>query len=173
MSTGADTEPIRVDRNLLVVLFLVLAGVALAHQVWDAHFDFGVFYYAAHVVLGGARHALYDLPTQWVFQVQFHRPVALLFYYPPFVLIPFIFLAGLPIEVAFIIWTALSLALLVSSVQTLVRHAGLRYGNWPILLSLVFIPVASCLGQGQLSLLVFVCLRPDVLAVAARALLSR
>jgi hypothetical protein len=143
-----------VDRTLLFVLFFLVAAVAAAHQAGDAHFDFGMFYYAAHMVLGGARHALYDLTVQRAFQAQFHRPAALLFCYPPFVLIPFLGIAVLPIEVAFIIWTIGSLALLVFSIRTLAQHAGLRHGNWPILLCLAFMPVASCLGHGQLSLLV-------------------
>jgi hypothetical protein len=62
-SIVVDTKPIRVDRTLLFVLSFVVAAVTAAHQAGDAHFDFGVFYYAAHIVLGGARHALYDLPT--------------------------------------------------------------------------------------------------------------
>lgn len=144
----------RVDRTLLVVLFCVVAAVAVAHQAGDAHFDFGVFYYAAHMVLEGARHALYDLPTQRAFQAQFHRPTELLFCHPPFVVIPFLAIVWLPIEIAFILWTIASLTLLVLCVRTLAKHAGLRYGNWPILLSLAFMPVASCLGHGQLSLVV-------------------
>lgn len=151
--TGADTEPIRVDGKLLLLLLFVAAGVAVVHSVWDAHFDFGIFYYAAHMVLAGARHALYDLSTQRAFQAQFHRPVGLFFCHPPVALIPFIGIAKLPIEAAFIIWTAASLGLLIFSLRTLAHHAGLRYGNWPILLSLAFMPVAECLGNGQLALL--------------------
>jgi hypothetical protein len=154
VSTGEDSGPVRLDGKLLLVLSFVLVGVTIAHQIGDAHFDFGIFYYAAHMVFDGARHALYDLPTQHAFQDQFHRAANLPFRNPPFVLIPFLGIAKLPIEVAFIIWTAISLALFFLSVRALARHAGLRYGNWPILLSLVFAPVAWTLGHGQFSLLV-------------------
>jgi hypothetical protein len=153
-STRVDSGPVCLDRKLLLVLLFVLAGVAIAHRLGDAHFDFGEFYYAAHMILDGARHALYDLPTQHAFQAQFHRPANLTFRNPPFALIPFLPIAKLPIEVAFIIWTAISLALFFLSVRALARHAGLRYGNWPILLSLAFAPVAWNLGHGQLSFVV-------------------
>lgn len=145
---------VHVDRRLLAVLSLGVAAIAIAHQAGDAHFDFGVFYYAAHMVFEGARHALYDLPTQRAFQSQFHRPPELLFCYPPFVVIPFLCVARLPIEVAFIIWTAASLVLFTWSVRTLANSAGLRYGNWPVLVSLAFMPIASSLGHGQLSIFV-------------------
>ena len=69
-------------------------------------------------------------------------------------LVPFVPLALLPLPLAFAVWTILSLALLVWSVRYLANHVGLRYANWPILLSLAFMPVASNLGNGQLSLIV-------------------
>lgn len=151
---GAGAGLICVDRRLLAVLSFLVAAIAVAHQTEDKHFDFGIFYYGAHMVLDGARHALYEPAIQRVFQVQFHRPAALLFCYPPFALIPFLGIAELPIEIAFVIWTIISLGLLILSVQTLARHAEFRYGNWPILFSLAFMPVASCLGHGQVSLVV-------------------
>ncbi|HEY3455189.1 MAG TPA: glycosyltransferase family 87 protein [Bryobacteraceae bacterium] len=136
------------------MLFGVVVAVAAAHRAWDAHFDFGIFYYAAHIVLDGARQSLYDLPTQRAFEAQFHRPVGFYFCHPPAALLPFLAIAKLPIEVAFIILTVTSVALLVLSVQVLARHARLQCGNWPVLLSLAFMPVSACLGQGQLSLFV-------------------
>lgn len=151
---GKGLSSVRVDGTLLVVLSFAAGAIAVAHQAGDAHFDFGVFYYAAHMVFEGARHALYDLPIQRAFQAQFHRPPELLFCYPPFVVIPFLCVAKLPIGAAFIIWTAVSLILFTWAVRTLANSAGLRYGNWPVLVSLAFMPVASSLGHGQLSILV-------------------
>lgn len=153
MSTEVDM-PVRVDRTLLFVLFVLVVAVAVVHKAWDKHLDFGIFYYAAHMVLDGARQALYDLPTQRAFEAKFHRPVGMFFCHPPAALIPFLVIAKLPIEVAFIILTVASIALLVLSVRILARHAQLRCGNWPILLSLAFMPVFACLGHGQLSLFV-------------------
>lgn len=153
-STEKDAGPICVNRTLLIVLVFLVAAIAVAHQAEDAHFDFGVFYYGAHMVLDGARHSLYDVPTQHLFQLRFHRPLALMFCHPPFATIPFLPIAKLPIEAAFIAWTAISLTLLVFCVQVLAQYAGLRCGNWPILLCIAFMPVASCLGHGQLSFLI-------------------
>jgi hypothetical protein len=106
------------------------------------------------MVFGGSRHALYDLNTQHVFQTRFHRPPSQLFYYPPYALIPFLAVAKLPILWAFSLWTGLSLILVVFSVRILSSQAGMTYGNWPMLLSIAFMPVATCLAHGQLSLLV-------------------
>ena len=119
----ADGPCIRMDGKLLFVLFGVVVAVAAAHQAWDAYFDFGIFYYAAHMVLDGARQSLYDLPTQRAFEIQFHRPVGFFFCHPPAARIPFLPIARLPMEVAFIILTVASVALLVLSVRILARHA--------------------------------------------------
>jgi len=154
VSTGVDSGPIRVDRRLLFVLFFVLVAAAVMNQAGDAHLDFGIFYYAAHMVLDGSRHALYDLPAQQAFQAQFHRPAGMYFCHPPVTLLPFLAIAKLPAEAAFILWTVASLALLVFSVRTLAQYAGLQYGNWPLLLSLAFMPVTQCLQNGQLALVI-------------------
>jgi hypothetical protein len=106
------------------------------------------------MVIGGSRHSLYDLSAQHAFQARFHRPPSQLFYYPPYALIPFLEVAKLPILWAFSLWTALSLLLVVPSVRILASQTGIAYGNWPLLLSIAFMPVALNLAHGQLSILV-------------------
>lgn len=145
---------VRMDRGLLFILSLVLVGVTIAHQADAAHFDFGVFYFASHMVFAGAGQSLYDLATQHAFQTQFHRAPELLFCHPPFVLIPFLLIDRLPVWAAFLIWAITSLALLFFSIRMLSQAAELRYGNWPVLAAFAFLPVIACLANGQLSMVV-------------------
>ena len=156
-NSGAPPPPdcrIHLDAGFIFFLGVVLAVIIVIHQAADAHFDFGVFYYAAHMVLGGSRHALYDLSAQHAFQTRFHRPPSQIFYYPPYALIPFLEVAKLPILWAFFLWTAGSLVLVVLSVRILASQTEITYGNWPVLLSIAFMPVALNLAHGQLSILV-------------------
>lgn len=145
---------LRIEPGLLFFLVLVFAVLFVTHQAAEAHFDFGVFYYAARMVLDGSRHQLYDVGAQHAFQARFDRPFSQLFYYPPFVVLPFLAIARLPMLLAYSIWTAISLVLLIISVRILAIQASVDYGNWPILLSLAFMPVSSCLVHGQLSIVV-------------------
>lgn len=159
VATGNGDSPppdsrIHFNAGFIFFLVVVLAVIIVIHHAADAHFDFGVFYYAAHMVLDGSRHALYDLGAQHAYQARFHRPPSQLFYYPPYVLIPFLGIAKLPILWAFSLWTALSLALVLLSVKILTNQAGIAYGNWPVLLAIAFMPIAVSLAHGQLSILV-------------------
>jgi hypothetical protein len=144
----------RTDRRLLGFLLLVLLVLAVVHEAGDDRFDFGGYYFPARMVLDGARTSLYDIQAQQAFQLRYHRPPELLFYSPAFVLLPFLPLAPLPISAAYLLWTALSIGLLTASVRSLARRTGLQYDNWPLLASLGFMPVASCLAHGQLSIVV-------------------
>jgi Glycosyltransferase family 87 len=145
---------IRVDAALLCFLALCLIVFVAVHQHLESRFDFGVFYFAANMVLDGSRHALYDIAAQREFQALFHRPPETLFRNPPIALVPIVVLARLPMIVAYSIWTAMSLALLVLSLKILEGETRIRLGNWPILASLAYAPVMACLLHGQFSLLV-------------------
>jgi hypothetical protein len=147
-------RPVRLDPGIFVFLLVVLLIVGAVHHAADQRFDFGVFYYAAHIVMDGSGASLYDFRVQHAFQARYHRPPEFLFYYPPFVLLPFLALARLPIQDAFLAWTALSIVLLAASVRSLSIRTGLRYDNWPLLFALAFMPVASNLANGQLSIVV-------------------
>jgi hypothetical protein len=137
----------------LPLFFAVTFEVLLiVHRMGDAHYDFGVFYYAAHMVNGGAGSQLYDLASQYAWQARFHRPPSQLFYYPPFALLPFMPLAWLPIGWAYAVWTAFSLALLAFNVKLLASYAQAAGSDWPWLAALAFMPVSTSLAHGQLSL---------------------
>ncbi len=142
------------QRGLIAFLALVLAIFLAIHLHLDTRYDFGIFYYAAHMVLDGSRHALYDVSAQHAFQIQYHRPPDTLFRNPPFALIPILPLAKLPMAVAYSVWTAASFALLFVSLKVLQDETGLFYGNWPVLLSLIFAPIMGNFLHGQLSFVV-------------------
>lgn len=144
----------RAQAGLWFFLLFALAVVVAIHQAARAHYDFGTFYYAAHMVTGGARHQLYDLSAQRAWQARYHRPATQLFYYPPLAVVPYLLVIWLPMLPAFVLWTALSLLVLLACVRTLARLAGVEYGNWPLLLSLAFLPTAACLAHGQVSVLI-------------------
>ena len=150
------TRPDRLHVNapLLVFLALVLVIFTAVHQYLNRQFDFGVFYFAAHMVLDGARHSLYDINAQHAFQSIFQRPPDTLFRNPPFALLPILPLAKLPMLAAYALWTIVSCVLLFAILKTLEHETGTRYGNWPFLLSLSFAPVLSNFLHGQFSLIV-------------------
>jgi Glycosyltransferase family 87 len=144
----------KLDAGLVCFLALVLAVFVAVHHYLEPRFDFGVFYYAAHMVLDGSRHVLYNFDAQHAFQIRFNRPPDTLFRNPPFALLPILVIAKLPLLVAFSIWTAVSFVLLYISLKTLEFETGVCYGNWPILLSLAYVPVMASFLHGQFSLLV-------------------
>jgi len=150
------SEPQTKARPGLALIFfaIVFAVLLLVHRAGDSHYDFGVFYYAARMVNAGAGSQLYDLSAQHAWQAALGRPASQLFYYPPYSLLPFLPLAVLPIAWAYAAWTALSLALLAWNVKVLAVYAQAESSNWPWLLALAFMPVATCLAHGQLSLVV-------------------
>ncbi len=145
---------------MLCFLLLALAVIVGVFRETEANpaspltSDFEVFYYAAHMLTGGARHVLYDLSAQQVFQVRYARPHPGLFYYPAAILLPYLLVCWLPLVPAFALWTALQLALLVLDVRLLARFAGADHGDWPILLALAFAPTVSSLILGQTSILI-------------------
>ena len=155
--SGMERQPrgsVRLNTGLVVFLGAVVTVVALAHQAAPSRFDFGVYYYAARMVWEGAGGLLYDVNAQHAFQLRYGRPPNLFFNYPAFALLPFLPLALLPPLAAFIAWTICSVGLLTAAIKSLCYRTGLHYDNWPLLLSVAFMPVASSLGHGQLSILV-------------------
>ena len=100
----------------------------------------------------GSGGSLYDINAQHAFQLRYGRPPNLFFNYPAFALLPFLPLALLPPLAAFIAWTICSVGLLTAAIKSLCYRTGLHYDNWPVLLSVAFMPVASSLGHGQLSI---------------------
>jgi hypothetical protein len=101
------------------------------------------------MITDGARHDLYSFAAQNLYQIRFHRPPDTLFRNPPIALIPILPLTFLPAAAAFAVWTALSIVLLIVSLKVLEKETDLRFGNWPILLGLLFVPILDSLLHGQ------------------------
>lgn len=150
----SDEDRLHCNASVIVFLALVLVIFTAVHQYLRQRFDFGVFYFASHMVLDGARHALYDLNAQHAFQTLYHRPPDTLFRNPPFALLPILPLAKLPMVAAFAAWTIVSFALLFAILKILENETETHYGNWPLLLSLAFAPVLGSFLHGQFSLIV-------------------
>ncbi len=148
------TDRLHCDAPLIVFCALVLAIVIAAHQHLNQRFDFGVYYFAAQMVLHGARHALYDMNTQHTFQTLFQRPPDTLFRNPPFALLPILPLAKLPMAAAFTLWTIVSFGLLFAILRVLENETQIHFGNWPLLLAPAFAPVLGNFLHGQFSLVV-------------------
>lgn len=150
----APHDRIQINAGLsLVVAVLVLVFLGI-HQHLEPQFDFGIFYYAAQMITGGDRHNLYTAAIQHLYQIKFHRPPDTLFRNPPFALIPLLPLTILPAPAAFVVWTVVSIIVLIVSLKILEKETGLCYGNWPVLLGLLFVPVFDSLMHGQFSLLI-------------------
>ncbi|MGB7984993.1 MAG: glycosyltransferase family 87 protein [Terracidiphilus sp.] len=153
----AQKTHIHLDAGLFIAMAVALAGYVVIHRPNVARCDFGNFYFAARMVLDGARHALYDLDTQRIFQARFHPGTTLPFRNPPFALLPILCLAKLPELTAYTIWIAASFALLYQSFKVLAVETGVFFENWPILLTLLYMPLISCMLHGQYSCVVLAC----------------
>jgi hypothetical protein len=153
-SSRSSADRLKLNGPIIVFLAAVFAIFVAIHLHLEARYDFGIFYYAAHMILDGSRHALYDVDAQHAFQIQYHRPPDTLFRNPPFALIPILPLAKLPMTVAFSIWTATCFMLLFLSLKILENETHLFFGNWPMMLSLAFVPVLASFLHGQFSLIV-------------------
>lgn len=147
-------DPIKINAGLVLVVAVLVPIFLGVHQHLEPQFDFGIFYYAAHMITDGDRHNLYNFAVQHLYQIRFHRPPDTLFRNPPFALLPLLPLTILPAPAAFAVWTAISIIVFIINLKVLERGTGLRYGNWPVLLGLLFVPVFDSLIHGQFSLLI-------------------
>ena len=145
---------LHLNAKLIVSLGLVCAVFLIAHLHLQERYDFGVFYFAAHMVLDGARHSLYDINAQHAFQALYHRPPEMTFRNPPVALLPMLPLAKAPQSVAYLAWISISFALLLGTLKVLQDQAQAYYGNWPILLAPAFVPIMACFLHGQFTLVI-------------------
>ena len=158
----------RIDRPLiffLAAVLLLVTGIHLTgwqfllgspsqrHTMPGAQFDFGVYRYAARMIVDGQGHSLYDMNLQRDYQTRYRGTQYSFFNYPPYSLLPFLPLARLPLPLAFMLWTGVNLALIVGVIAALCRRLGMNQGNWPVLATLAFMPVWAALVNGQLSIL--------------------
>ncbi|MBS1803226.1 MAG: DUF2029 domain-containing protein [Acidobacteria bacterium] len=125
-------------------MLVIIVGV---HQHLERQFDFGVFYYAAHMIVDGKGHDLYSFATQHFYQLRYHRPPDTLFRYPPIAPIPILPLTVLPMSVAFAVWTAACMGLLSASIKVSSARLGWRSGTglscWAFFLFLFLIACST------------------------------
>src|SRR2546427_436926 len=113
---------------------------------------------AARIVLDGRGAELYDFSLQGECQQAAAGPQRLPgmipFFWPPFVAVLYVPWALVPRGPAFVLWTAFSLACLVTALLVMARAAPLTGRHWPstLLLSLSFYPVLEGLMAGSNSL---------------------
>lgn len=152
-----------------IVLFMIGLLVAytgiffrLRQQVFAGYPDFIIFYTAARTLQRGAATRLYDLPLQYQTQLDAvgHLPTRdgpLPFVRPAFEAWLFRPLAGLSYAQAFVLWSLVSLSILVLTSWLVRREIPplQRYSPALILLAMAsYFPVFACFLQGQDSILI-------------------
>ena len=168
-------------RNFLIAAFLfAMAFCNLTPLYWvvprlrKGYQDFAIYYVSGRLLHEGRSKVLYDLDVQYKEQLTFAPDVpirlgALPFNHPPFealLFVPFTFLGFWP---AYLVWTSMSLIMLVASVGLLRRFSPIREVH-PVLLglgTLAFFPLMNGLLQGQDAILLM------FLAVLALTCLDR
>lgn len=152
----------------LTVLAMSLLMLAASFWTWDGTrtvfgpalgADFTGFYVAGTILNGGSPERLYDLEfqSQLYHQLLPGAPAGerLPYVYPPFFTLLFCPLAALPYSWAYLVWLALSVALLLASLGLTVQDAPTLVGRdrlTALLLCLSFEPlVIECWLGGQTS----------------------
>jgi len=153
----------------VIVLFVAYASLFWAMQgfVKAGRSDFIIYYTAAQMAKSHALGRLYDLNLQIEFQNRIlndlQSPVRftddlLPYNHPPFEILWFIPLAGLPYLSAFSIWVLWSVLCFAFGILLLIHSAeGLHNANlnWLYLLSFLYLPLVGTLLQGQDSAMLF------------------
>ncbi len=136
-----------VATGLLFLLVVAICGRAFQ----PIRTDFRMFYSAAQMLRHGAVHSLYDLEAQHAFQRQYVHKVGLIFDYPAATALLYLPGAWLGVWPAYLLWTSVSLLVLVIAMFAL--NAGLQGFEHPLSLlaiTLLFVPVWLNLMQGQI-----------------------
>jgi hypothetical protein len=150
-----------------------------APKLRNGYQDFVIYYGAGKNVLEGRADLLYNLANQYRTQLTFaNAPIrrgALPYNHPPFEAVFFVPLALLSFWPAYLVWTALNLAMLAAIVIMLRRYPAIR--NIGLGLSaavvLAFFPLINALLQGQdvilllfLAVMALLCLERNADAMA-------
>lgn len=136
-----------VTTGVLFLLVVVICGRAFQ----PLRTDFRMFYSAAQMLRHGAVHSLYDLEAQHAFQRHYVHRVGLIFDYPAATALLFLPGAWLGVWPAYVLWTSVSLLVLVIAMFAL--NAGLQGFEHPLALlalALLFVPIWFNLMQGQI-----------------------
>lgn len=161
----------------LVLIFQAAPKLRSGYQ------DFVIYYGAGRNILEGRAHLLYNLANQYRTQLTFAnvpiRQEALPYNHPPFEAVFFVPLALLRFWPAYVVWTALNLAMLAAIVILLRRYPSIRnigpgLGAAAVL---AFFPLINGLLQGQdvilllfLAVMALVCLERNADAMAGACL---
>jgi len=155
----------------LAVSNLVVAGSLIRNYSVRGYADFSICYVAGHILDFGDPHRLYDIPYQAAIHEQLlpgtsNGEMPLLYNHAPHEALLYMPLARLRFDLAFYVWSIISLAALAASIVLLARITGLHMA-FVALITAAFFPVAVTLAQGQISALVLL-----LYVIALRALLQ-
>ena len=158
----------------------VLAAVVFVTQLGPRNAilatDFRSYYTAGRMLLGGVRSDFYAPAVQFAWQhawaPEMQSPAELNpFRNPPFVAGLFAPVAWLPVELAFLLWTAVNVGLLcvlVVCCQRALTECSSRVRRRALVLSISFLPVIVTLLLGQISLLLAIAMLSAWMAFRAR-----
>lgn len=152
---GAGATP-RGTGAALAITAALLLGCVLFWAPDASRCDFGPMYVAGYMVRHGQGAKTYDLAEQGRYQqAVVGRHTLLPFPYPPFSTVPFAALAALPYRLAYVVWDVINVALWVSFVLLIRRHAPAPQNTFSyFLVCFAFWPCWVVLLQGQTSLVV-------------------
>jgi len=160
---------VRRHREKVAALFLLAMAVShvamvlnVAHSLKNGYQDFTIFYTAGTMVRTGQTSTLYDPDAQYRVEKQFApdvhiRHAALPYIHTPFEALLFVPLTFVGYVLAYVLWTALNVALIGLSLVLLRKHFAEIAELSPMLLGLAaagFFPIAIGLIQGQDTILV-------------------
>jgi hypothetical protein len=166
METGQGVAKDAPARNgPLLVFLLLLTGILITtHSVHESathRWDFQAFYVGAEMVSHGEGSRLYDFDAQAAAQMRYVDPTRqvtlpdLPFLYPAAITILFVPFVRFPMAVAYALWTAVNLLILLGTVRLLQKLLPLPRDDRPLLAAVLFSPVYACLIKGQVSLVIF------------------
>lgn len=167
MDTSARTRPSPIVR--WTVLFAVAAALVFVYYTRatagaNPGWDFEHYYAGAQIVRAGLGHRLYDIDVQHVFETRYGHGAGAVFNYPAATVLLYWPVAFLPLNAAFLVWTAVSMAITMIAVWILARSIGIADPWWPMLLSMGLYPLQWSLVSGQVDSVVLLAF---VLALAA------
>lgn len=160
---------LRSFRERIAAAFLLAMAVShiamalnVSHLLKNGYQDFTIFYTAGRMVRSGQASTLYDPDAQYRTEKEFApnvriRQAALPYVHTPFealLFVPFTFVGYVP---AYVLWTALNIALILLNLSLLRKHFTVVQALSPVLLVLAaagFFPIAIGLIQGQDTILV-------------------
>lgn len=149
--------------SLAVFLIFLTLIITLKHNIRESateHWDFQAFYLGAQMIVHGEGDRLYDINAQAAAQTRYLYPTRkvtvpdLPFLYPAAATAPFLPLTKFSMKIAFPLWTAMNLLLLLLSLRLLQKVLPLPQDDWPLLPVILFAPTYIVLLNGQVSIVI-------------------